>query len=260
MKTNALKYLKLFITASFVVLFCTENHAQKLLILDKENGNKIVNNTTITRHSSDLTTPFINAYFTLKNNSDKPLVIFLKKKVNQIADSTTDFYCFYIKCWPGVDSTDLADTIQPGAVSENFATHVCHIRRADAPPLVPGFSSITYTLYDKTTFFPQVYEETITVNYLLSGLGMDEDRIPEIDIFPNPASSSLTLKLTDNITSENCAVNVFNSSGKFVYKTETAISNRKTSIPVAQMPNGIYFGIVTSDSAKPLLFRFIVKH
>jgi hypothetical protein len=196
----------------------------------------------------------------LKNNSDKPLVVYLKKKVNQIADSTTDFYCFYIKCWPGVDSTDLADTIQPGAIDENFATHVCHIRRVDAPPLVPGFSSITYTLYDRTTYYPQVYEETVTVNYLLSGLGIDEIKNQEVDVFPNPATTSLSLKTTDDFGFGVCSISVFNSVGKLTLEMQRNIDNQCITIPVDNLPDGMYFGIITSDSAKPKLFRFIVKH
>lgn len=244
----------------FFVLCALGIKAQKLLIMDKDNGNQIVNGTTISKYSSDLSTPFINAYFTLKNNSDKPLVVFLKKKVNQIADSTTDFYCFYIKCWPGVDSTDLADTIQPGVVDENFATHVCHIRRVDAPPLVPGFSSITYTLYDRTTFYPQVYEETVTVNYLLSGLGINEVKNQKIEVFPNPANTTIAIKSIDETTFGNCRISIFNSLGKLTLEINHNTDNQNITFPVTELTNGMYFGIITSDSIKPKLFRFIVQH
>jgi hypothetical protein len=186
-------------------------------------------------------------------------VVFLKKKVNQIADSTTDFYCFYIKCWPGSDSTDIADTIPPGGIDETFATHVCHVRRVDAPPLVPGFSSVTYTLYDRTTY-PQPVEESVTVNYLLSGLGIDESRNPEVGVYPNPSSTAISIRLPEDFAPGEYRVQIYNSLGKRTLDMLQSAGNRQITLPVHHLPDGIYFGQLSRGQGASATFRFVVNH
>jgi hypothetical protein len=252
-------YFKQNILILLFLIFASGLQAQQLILMDRETGNQIPDGSTITLYSSDLSIPMLTADFIIKNNTDKPLAVFLKKTINQVADSTMDFFCFYIKCWSYTDSTDIADTIQPGAEDFNFATHACHVRRNDSPPMVPGYTSITYTLYDRTTF-PEPVETKVTVVYHLSALGIGETQNREIGVFPNPASSLLTLNISEDITSSTCKISVFNSLGKLTFDSDQNIDNQSITIPVYNLPNGFYFGILTRDTGVSEPFRFIVKH
>jgi hypothetical protein len=155
--------MKANLLAAIILLSICSVNAQQLLLMDRFNGNKIVNDSTITVFSSDFNITDLTQYFTIKNNMDRPLAVFLRKTINVMNDSTSDYFCFGIKCWPDSDTTDIADTIKPGAEDYNFASHVTHVRRFDMPqPLLPpGLSSITYTIFDNTTF-PQPVEASVT--------------------------------------------------------------------------------------------------
>ena len=245
-------------------------NAQQLLLLDRFNGNKIVNDSTITVFSSEADIHDITQYFTMKNNTDKKLAVFLRKSINIIADSTSDYYCFGIRCWPGDDSTNIADTIPPGGEDYTFASHVTHIRRFDLPqPILPlGLSSITYTVYDKTTF-PEPVEASVTVIYHHSGLGLEEEetgrqgdketRGREVVVYPNPASEWLTIE-TGEVKPGNYILILYNSLGNQVQKTSLQLEDNKLTITVNRFLSGIYYGTLVSEQGTNVAFRFQVAH
>ena len=245
---------KLLAPAFLLSAFCLE--AQQLLLLDRFNGNKVVNDSTITVFSSDFNVTQLTQYFTIKNNTDRPLAVFLRKTVNVMNDSTTDYFCFYIKCWADTDTTNIADTIQPGAEDYNFASHVCHVRRFDNPPLPPGISSITYTIFDNTSF-PEPVEAKVTVIYHLGALGMDEQFQTADAVYPNPASEWLTVKTRENRPG-NYTLILYNSLGIQVQNKSVHLQENTLKIPVSGLLPGIYFGKLVSEQGGGDVFRFQV--
>jgi hypothetical protein len=241
-------------------------NAQQLLLLDRFNGNKLVNDSVITVFSSDVGVPDLTLYFTMKNNTDQTLAVFLRKTVNFYADSTSDYYCFGIRCWPGDDSTNIADSIPAGAEDYTFASHVTHIRRFDLPQpaLLPGMSSITYTVYDKTTF-PEPVEASVTVLYHLSGVGVEEawghgsrEAGNLVKVYPNPATDRLTVEIGEDI-SLNYKLIVFNSLGMQVVENKSILlDGNKIMIQLSHYQPGIYFGSLMSSNGTGSSFRFQV--
>lgn len=256
--------------AAVLLLSMFSVNAQQLLLMDRFNGNKIVNDSTITVFSSDFNINYLTQYFTIKNNTDRPLAVFLRKTVNMMNDSTSDYFCFGIKCWPDSDTTDIADSIQPGAEDYNFASHVTHVRRFDLPqPLLPpGLSSITYTIFDNTTFLQPV-EASVTVIYHLSGLGIEEEETrrqgdkeigrTEAVVYPNPSSEWLTIE-TGEIRPGNYTLIIYNSLGILVHKSNLHIQESKLTIPVSQLLSGFYYGRLVPEQGTGVAFRFQVAH
>lgn len=232
--------------------------AQQLLILDRFNGNKIVNDSTLTVFSSDPTTIELTQYFTLKNNTDKPLALFLRKSINSINDSTIDYFCFGIKCWPDTYLTDVPDSIHPGASDSTFASHVVHYRRFDNPPLPPGSSSITYTIFDNTTF-PEPVRAKVTVVYHLSSLGLEEQNLKVIGIWPNPAAQSITIR-TNQFGPNNCMrkLSIYNSMGMLIDATYIWLNNYQASYPVVNLTTGFHIGVLSGSEGERISFRFQV--
>ncbi len=232
--------------------------AQQLLILDRFNGNKIVNDSTITVYSSDPATIELTQYFTLKNNTDKPLALFLRKSINSINDSTIDYFCFGIKCWPDTYLTDVPDSIQPGASDSTFASHVVHFRRFENPPLPHGKSSITYTIFDNTSL-PEPVRATVTVVYHLSGLSIEEDFQRVIGVWPNPAIQSITLR-TNQIGPGNCKkkLQIYNSIGVQVEETDIWLENYQATYQCNSLDKGIYIGLLSGQKGERISFRFQV--
>jgi hypothetical protein len=245
---------KLLALAFLLSAFCLE--AQQLLLLDRFNGNKVVNDSTITVYSSDFNTQELTQYFTMKNNTDRPLSVYLRKTVNLMNDSTTDYFCFYIKCWPDTDTTDIADTIQPGAEDYTFASHVCHVRRFQNLLLPPGRSSITYTIFDNTTF-PEPVEASVTVIYELSGLGLEEQGQKAATVYPNPASDWITVKAIESMPG-NYTLMLFNSLGSLVRNTSIHILENELKFSVSNLFPGFYYGKLVSGHGAEYSFRFQV--
>jgi hypothetical protein len=258
--------MKRRLLASLLLLSMLRLNAQQLLLVDRFNGNAIVNDSTITVFSSDMNIFDLTQYFTIKNNTDRPMAVFLRKSVNVMNDSTSDYFCFGIKCWPDSDTTDIADSIQPGAEDYNFASHVTHVRRFDLPqPLLPpGLTSITYTIYDNTSF-PQPVEAKVTVLYHLSALGLEEEgkkgkgkeEKRGAFVYPNPASEYLTIETGENSLGHRTVL-IYNSLGIQVQYSGVYIPDNKLTLTVNHLKPGIYYGRLISDHGDGIPFRFLV--
>ena len=164
--------------------------------MDRSDGNKVVNNTVITAYSNDTSIIDLTKPFVMLNTTDSTLSLFLRKTVHTIADSTIDYFCFGPKCWSETDTTDIPGILPPGVENYSFASHVVHFRRFETPPLPPGFTSITYTIYDNTTFSEPI-EASVTVNYHLSPVNIAEIDENQITVFPIPARDFITIRSDD---------------------------------------------------------------
>jgi hypothetical protein len=193
----------------------------------------------------------------MKNNTDQPLAVFLKKTRVFMADSTTDYYCFHVKCWPDADSTDTADTIQPGAEDYTFASHVTHFRRFENPPLVPGMSSIIYSIYDPR-LEPDPVVARVTVNYWLSGVGLPGIEDPEALVCPNPASNVVRIRHS-GLENDDAQLTVMDSRGQKI-PIYVDRMNDSALVNVSNMPDGMYYGLIQNRALSPVPFRFLVKH
>jgi hypothetical protein len=262
--------MKVSIIAGVLLLSAFCMNAQQLQLLDRFNGNGIVNDSTITVFGSDMSIFDLTQYFTMKNNTDQTLSVNLRKSINQMNDSTSDYFCFSVKCWPDSDTTDIPAIIQPGAEDYTFASHVTHVRRFDLPqPLLPpGLSSITYTVFDNTTF-PQPVEASVTVLYHLGGLGIEEEETGgngdrgtggmEAVVYPNPASDRITIE-TGECKPGNYTLILFNNQGILVQKSSVYLDDNDFTIPVNQFKAGFYCGRIVAEQGNSVSFRFQVSH
>lgn len=255
--------MRIRILLTFFIVSYSAVWAQPLLLLDRFNENKVVNDSTIYVFSSDFNIHDLTQYFTMKNTTDETLAVYLRKSINFIADSTTDYYCFGIRCWPGDDSTNVADSIPPGGEDYTFASHVTHKRRFDLPqPLLPpGYSSITYTVYDKTTL-PEPVEASVTVVYHLGGVGFDDtatkrwgDR-ENVAVYPNPAKDFVNIDLPRPDGSGN--IKIYNNLGceilDFPYR-----EGGLRRFNLSGHPQGIYFLSITGNGRTSTL-KFSIVH
>lgn len=254
-----MQYHKLFLTLVLTAIASISGsvgYAQQLLLLDRMNGNKIVNDSTITVSSADPEIIDLTMYFTMKNNTDQVLSLNLRKTVNVMADSTIDYFCFGIKCWPETDTTNYPDTLLPGAEDYTFASHVVHYRRFEMPPLPFGTSSITYTIYDDTSF-PEPVEASVTVIYQhQSGLGLDDKENREASVYPNPAKGEIHIIAREDFMGK-MNVNIFNSYGKLVKGLSVFADDGRITIPVDGLQAGIYFGRMENSTKEAVNFRFV---
>lgn len=247
---------KFLLSACFVILVC-EINAQQLLLLDRANGNRVVNDSTIVISSSDPHIIDLTAQFTMKNNSDKLLSLNLRKTVHFMADSTIDYFCFGVQCWPSTDTTNYPDTLQPGAEDYTFASHVVHFRRFEMPPLPSGKSSITYTIYDDTSY-PETIEASVTVIYdYQNELGVSRNALSQAVVYPNPVTDLLTISTDVFQRGHHIEVNIFHHHGGLVKSLALENTDNVLRVPVDELSSGHYYGLLITKETSPVVFRFI---
>lgn len=230
-------YFRSIFIALGLAVIATTAAAQHILIMDRNNPDEILNDKVVTIFSDQPETSSLTADFIIKNNTDVPLRVFLRKHILQMPDSTMDYFCFYVKCWPDTDTTNLADTIPPAGLDYNFSSHVCHVRRFDLAPLVPGLSSITYTIFDNTSL-PTPVEASVTVNYHLSPQSAHKTGAQKINTFPNPAQDKIRIQLASNAS--NLPYEIRDLSGRKVLSGKIANSNPTCEIDVSPLTSGMY--------------------
>lgn len=228
----------------FLTIISVKAFGQELLLLDRFNGNKIVNDSTLTVWSSDPGTIYLTQYLNLENRTDKPLAVFMRKTINYLNDSTSDYFCFGISCWPDASVTNIADSILPGRRDSTFASHVVHVRRFDLELLPPGKSSITYTFFDSTTF-EQTIKSQITIIYHLSSLGNQEYMRRSVELYPNPALGNLFISL-NSLQQEKINIVISDITGQTVKMQShyIPIGRSRIEINTSMFDSGVYLATI----------------
>jgi hypothetical protein len=233
-------------------------YAQKLVLMDCNDGNRIVNDGVITVDTTDLSTLELSAHLKIQNNTDKTLAIFMKKINHQVVDSTSNYFCLYPKCWPDADSTDIADSIPAGLIDSSFVTHYDHFYRFEKP-IPPGFTSITYFFYDHTTF-PEPVEAWVTINYLISGVGISELKTCLISAYPVPAKDLVTFSFPGSISDAVTQLEVYDLSGKRILDLSINDDAREYMLDVSGIEDGAYLAISRTRSGKTGYSKIIIGH
>ena len=124
----------------------------------------------------------------------------------------------------------------------------------NAPASVSHFytNDGTYTVTVTLSNDCGTYVETTSIT-IIDYTGIDENSIVNLDVYPNPASSHITVSVPNSETSE---VTVYSISGSLVQATSTF--NDKTTIDVSNWESGIYFMNVTNQG-KQSVTKFVVE-
>lgn len=244
----------------FVVLWLLSYtlNAQQLILMDANDGNRIVNDGVINVSTTDLNTLELSAHVKILNNTDRPLAVFMKKITHQQVDSTSNYFCLNPKCWPHTDSTNIADSIPAGAIDSSFITHYDHYFVYQRP-IPPGLTSITYHFYDYTTF-PEPIDARVTVNYLVSGVGLQDFLSPEVYLYPNPASEFAAFRYDLHSFCKNAHVSVCNMQGMEVGAVVLDGQSGKAIIPTLNLPSGLYFCTLHMDGKSIFTKKLVVRH
>ena len=226
--------------------------------MDYNHGNKVVNDATISIDTTGLNALELNAHLRIQNNTDKPLALFMKKIVNQVVDSTSNYFCLYPKCWPDADSTDIADSIPAGLSDSSFVTHYDHYFRYERP-IPPGLTSITYLFYDHATF-PEPVEAKVTVNYRISGVGIPEVHRDKLSVYPFPASDLLCIAGQGGLNDPVKDLKLFDFQGHFLSDFSYRVTDQGLMVDISKLKNGMYVVLVQTLNAKPETARIVVQH
>jgi hypothetical protein len=247
-----------------VFLFCTiwliipKVSGQELLLLDVNDGNRVVNNGVINVSTTDLTTLELSVHLKIVNQTDKAIAVFMKKIIHFQVDSTSNYFCLNPKCWPNSDSTNIADSIPAGTTDSSFVTHYDHFFVYEKP-IPPGLTSITYLFYDHTTF-PEPVEAKVTINYVVSGVGIQNGLTADVSLYPNPASGFTTFRYEIPPLCKQAHLSIRNMQGVEVSSFPLELKYGRVIIPTDYLPSGIYLLNLFTDGNNILSRKLSVQH
>lgn len=78
-----------------------------------------------------------------------------------------------------------------------------------------------------------------------------------INVFPNPASSEITIETT--AIEENSELRFYDSYGKLIWKRSNINGNNKFKIDVSQLPKGIYLAEIYAGNKETLSKKIIIE-
>jgi hypothetical protein len=256
MKTGVLQ-VAIFFFCMFWVLI-PKVSGQELLLLDVNDGNRVVNDGVINVSTTDLSTLELSAHLKIVNQTDKALAVFMKKIIHFQVDSTSNYFCLNPKCWPNSDSTNIADSIAAGATDSSFVTHYDHFYVYEKP-IPPGLTSITYLFYDYTTLDHPV-EAQVTMNYWVSGVGVAEWKPSSLYLFPVPATQKVFIESKHSTSSNIQRVSLIDSFGRHFTPKMLMAGEGRVELDVSNMPAGVYSLHAITNKQEVLTSKLLIQH
>jgi hypothetical protein len=82
----------------------------------------------------------------------------------------------------------------------------------------------------------------------------EDNLLGEIAIYPNPANSYINI---DNLSAENCIINIYNSNMQQIKSTQSNGSNN-VKVDFKELASGVYFCRITSESRVLLTKKIVI--
>lgn len=102
-------------------------------------------------------------------------------------------------------------------------------------------------IFDSTTNIKMTYYyiDDVSVYECDSLIGLDENLLDEIQIYPNPAQDFVNIDLAKNIN--HAQLSIYNLTGQLVMQKQITQPNQ--NIPITELGNGVYVFVVESGGA-----------
>ncbi|MEI8046442.1 MAG: T9SS type A sorting domain-containing protein [Bacteroidota bacterium] len=221
-------------------------------------GNKI-NNATIKVTGTNPTVDALVGHIWIKNTTNTRMPnVFVRRTINHQVDSTANAFCFGINCYsPMTDESVYADTLPAGVRDTSF--YADYYPDPFGTGGHGGLTSITYEFFDAITFGHRVSAKA-TIEFHISGAGINEDKMVFKGPYPNPASLRANLDYNLPTSSNNAQLIIRNTLGVVVETVNLEGRSGKNTIDVSGYASGIYFYSISVDGKVVQTKKLIVKH
>ncbi len=239
-------------TNDSVAVYVEFNAVAQSFALQDTSGVAIDAGSTITI-TGDPADDILQAKIYVKNKSGYSKDVKVKKTEVTVLGGTSNYFCWGACYDPSTFESPFAQTIEAGAVNEQFY--------GDYSPLnVAGTSTIRYTFFD--AFNP---DDSIAVNvaFNASPSSIDEQLAGKVIIsnaYPNPAKEVVFVDYKLSGMVNDLSVQVTNMLGSRVKEIQLVELQGTARIGVAELPDGIYFYSLVADGKSVLTRKFVVKH
>jgi hypothetical protein len=197
----------------------------------------------------------VTAYISCTNNSSVPMNVKTKKIIQEgdTLTGTSNYFCWGA-CFPDfVYVSPNYITIDPTVTNTDFYADY-------EPRTIPGVSRITYVFFDESNPNDSA---SVTVDWNASPAGLGEDILSQVSLsaaYPNPASTVARIDYELPAGLENSTLVVSNMLGATVKEMTLGNTYGRLEIPVANLPNGIYFYTLKGNNNLAVTKKFVVRH
>ncbi len=91
----------------------------------------------------------------------------------------------------------------------------------------------------------------------LAPSGINANNKVQLNMYPNPASSSLTFQVSSAMQQKVSNLSIYDALGKVVLQTE--MRNNKQTINISHLPGGMYFAQLIVDG-QSITKKVIIQH
>lgn len=223
-------------TLIFSVVLSLLSHSQDIRIVDQ--STTTVNGSYIYVVDSPSTVD-ISHNLWVENNSGQTLDIKVKRVEIAIVNGTENATC-WVLCPPAIASGSNPEqisantvTLDDGDFDYSFSAHLY-------PEGISGCSHYRYIFYDEAKDISDsvdiYFNHGESCNQVAS---MEDENEVSLNIYPNPASDVLNLKIVGNTTSTT--VTITNILGSTVFDEKLSPRTEQHELPLADFESGLYF-------------------
>ena len=189
----------------------------------------------------------------LKNASEKPIILSIRRIESQIGTSQKSFFCPDNNC---IDfaSDEYTFRLEPGQTLHNFSI-------ALEAGLVEGFSTVKMLIHNKSVPTENL---TLDLNFLVEAKpeknNIYSSRLITIhDVYPNPVTSVAFIDYTLHTEPHKTKVVLHNILGSPIKEYELSAFENKIKLSVEDLNSGIYFYTLYIDNEGVITRKLIVK-
>lgn len=191
----------------------------------------------------------------IKNLSDKPIQIAVKRIGQVIGTSQQSFICRGEECYePEVNQLTLAGRIAPGEVSSDF-------RSVLESGLAAGFSTVKYLIYDRDNPADAIeYEVAYTVeDGVEKKIIFDSNDVRINDVYPNPVSEFAIVDYNLLDETVKAKIVIHNVLGSIIGEYELAYLETRLKIKTDTFNPGVYFYTLYIDNDGVMTRKLVVR-
>ncbi|MBW6460762.1 MAG: T9SS type A sorting domain-containing protein [Bacteroidales bacterium] len=244
--------MKKILLSALSVIITVSLYSQSLSLFF--NGEPIAHGATV-QVLGNPTDDYMQAKAAVKNNSANAIEVMVKKHINadDTLPNTMNVFCWGSCFPPNTYVSPFSILIGPDQVNDTsfYGDYF--------PNGVIGITRISYIFFDMNNENDSV---AFTVEYNASPASVAQNLLTQVnlsDAYPNPAISVVNFGYRLPEDTRKSSIIISNILGARIKEVQLTGVSGKTSIPVGDMVNGVYFYSLCLDDRVVITRKFVVK-
>ena len=197
----------------------------------------------------------INSNFKIRNRSDKPILLTVKRADKQIGSGQSNYFCWGEDCYDtDVDILPRSIILEPGQTTTKFNSVLL-------AGITEAQSSVKYVFYDKNNPIDAVEFEVLykVLEKRPKSLMLKNKNIRISNVYPNPVSNSASIDYSILNNEKDVKIVLHNVLGGKVGEYELSSFDQSLVINTEELNPGVYFYSVYIDNDNAITKKFIIK-